>query len=235
MKATLSRLDTYYEVTFARPAFSRLGSFAQIIEPLHDALSVGNTIPSDAIALENGNTISSAVVTASLFHGYWTFEARLDGYKAHFLDLRSRAAIDSAKQSASLFENAVSSFLSDGIPTSWRLVVPFWLKLEGGMNAADIIIRHLTWLPDCNDPFGIGSTSVSSQVKFHCFNPGQSWAIGVSLDKSVLPDSHLFCEISGGYKPGAQFDSLDKKAEHIDAIFRQVCYKIDLEMEDSFP
>ena len=231
MKATISRLDTYYEVEFARPAFSKLGSFAQIIEPIHNSLSVGNTISSDAIRLENGNSISSAVVTVSLFSGYWTFEARLDGFKTHFLDLRSSEDIDRAKQSASLFESSVSAFLSDGVPVSWRLVVPFWLQVEGGMDSVDKIIRRLTWLPDSNDPFGIGSTKVSSQVKFHCFNPDQSWATSISLDKSVLPDAHLFCEISGGYTPGSQFDTLDKKAAHIKAVSRQIYDKIDLEVE----
>ena len=231
MKATVSRLDAYYDVAFARPAFSRLGTFAQIIEPIHNALSVSNTISSDAIRLENGNTISSAFVAVSLFSGYWTFEARLDGYKTHFLDLRSLDDIDRAKHSALLFEDAVTEFLNDGIPVSWRLVVPYWLQIEGGMDAAETIIRRFTWRPNNNDPFGIGSKRVSSQVKFQCFNPDQSWAMGISLDKSVLPDSHLFCEISGGYTPGSQFNTLDKMAEHIDTVSRLVSEKIGLELE----
>ena len=231
MKATLSRLDAYYEVAFARPAFSRLGSFAQILEPIHNALSIGNTIPSDAIRLENGNTISSAVVSVSLFSGYWTFEARLDGYKTNFLDLRSPESIVRAKQTALFFESAVSEFLNDGVPVSWRLIVPFWLQVEGGMDTADRIIRHLTWLPDNNDPFGIGSTRVSSQVKFQCYNPDQSWEMGISLDKSALPDAHLFCEISGGYAPGSQFATLDAKAAHIDAIARLIADKLGLQVE----
>ena len=231
MKATVSRIDAYYEVAFARPSFSRIGSFAQIMEPIYNALSMGNTIPSDAIRLENGNTISTAVVTVSLFSGLWTFEARLDGYKAHFLDLRSLEDIERVKHSASSFESAVGVFLNDGIPVSWRLVVPFWLQVEGGTDATDRIIRRLTWLPDSNDPFGIGSTKMSSQVKFQCFNPDQSWVVVISLDKSALPDAHLFCEISGGYTPGSQFDSLDKKAAHIDTIARSISYKLGLEVD----
>ena len=231
MKATLSRIDTYYEVAFTRPAFGRLGTFAQIIEPIHSALSVETSIPSDAIRLENGNTISSACVSVSLFSGFWTFEARLDGYKAHFLDLRSSEDLDRANHSASQFETAVSAFLSDGIPANWQLVVPFWLQIEGGMDAAESIIRNLTWLPRSNDPFGIGSKRVSAQVKFHCFNLDQSWVMGISLDKSALPDAHLFCELSGGYTPGSQFETLDNKAKHIDAIARRVFGEIGLEVE----
>ena len=69
MKATIVWFDAYYDVSFSRPAFSRLGSFAQIIEPIHDALCSEVPIPSNAISLENGNTIATAVVTVTLFSG----------------------------------------------------------------------------------------------------------------------------------------------------------------------
>ena len=57
MKARIARFNAHYEVVFSRPAFSRITSFSQIIEPIYDAFSQEIQIPSDAIELENGNTL----------------------------------------------------------------------------------------------------------------------------------------------------------------------------------
>ena len=231
MKARIARFDAYYEVAFSRPAFSRVASFSQIIEPIYDAFSAEVPIPPDAIKLENGNTISTAGVTLTLFSGFGSFEARLDGYKVHFLDLRSPEAIDQAKRYAKLFESAVRGFLTDGIPAHWRLITPSWLTVDGGVDAAGDLTRRLTWLPESHDPFEIGSTEVSSQVRFNCFNTEDLWTVRVTVDKSAIPDTHLFLEISGEYAQGSHFDTLDKQAEHLSIVSKPVIDKLGLEVE----
>ena len=231
MKARIARFDAYYEVAFYRPAFSRIASFSQIIEPIYDAFSAEVLIPPDAIKLENGNTIATAGVTLTLFSGFSSFEARLDGYKARFLDLRSPEAIDQAKRHAKLFESAVRGFLTDGIPAHWKLITPSWLTVDGGMDAAGDLIRRLTWLPGSRDPFEIGSTEVSSQVRFDCFNTEDLWTVRITVDKSAMPDTHLFLEISSEFGPGSHFNTLDKQAEHLSIISKSVIDKLGLVVE----
>lgn len=231
MRARIARFDAYYEVVFNRPAFSRVASFSQIIEPIYDAFSAEVLIPPDAIKLENGNTISTSSVTLTLFSGFTSFEARLDGYKARFLDLRSPEAIDQAKRHAKLFESAVRGFLTDGIPAHWRLTIPSWLTVDGGADVARDLIRSLTWLPESHDPFEIGSTEVSSQVRFDCFHTEDLWTVRIAVDKSALPDTHLFLEISGEYARGSHFDTLDKQAEHLSIVSKPVIDKLGLEVE----
>lgn len=231
MKATIVRFDAYYDVSFGRPAFSRLGSFAQIIEPIHDALSGEVLIPSNAISLENGNTIATAVVTVTLFSGNGILEARLDGYKTHFLDLRSSEDIDKAKRCAMLFEGAAGEFLSDGIPATWKLVMPSWLSIDGGIDAAQELVRSLTWLPGNEDPFAIGATKTLSHVKFECLNTEQSWIIGVSVDKSVLPSADLFLEVSSGYTSGSEYDTFEKKLDHIAAVMKSIFNTLGLTVD----
>ncbi len=81
MNARVTRLDFHCDVIFARPVFSRVASFAQIIEPIYDAFSTeGIRIPSDALRVDNGNSIATAKVSLSLHSGLQTFEARLDDY-----------------------------------------------------------------------------------------------------------------------------------------------------------
>ena len=231
MKATVVRLDAYYEVTFARPAFNRVGSFAQIIEPIHDALSAETLIPADAIKFENGNTFASATVLVTLFSGNGIFEARLDGYKTHFLDLRSLEEVDRAKRCAMRFEEASSEFLSDGTPGNWRLVLPSWLTVDGGTEAAEELIRSLTSLPENDDPFKIGATKTLSHVKFEFLNTERSWAVGLTVDKSALPEAHLFLEISSGYTSDVEFDTFEKKVDHISTVFRSVSNRLGLILE----
>ncbi len=231
MKATIVRFDAYYDVAFARPAFSRLGSFAQIIEPIHDALSGEVLIPSDAISLENGNTIASSVVTVTLFSGNGVFEARLDGYKTHFLDLRLSEDIDKAKRCAMLFEGAASEFLDAGLPATWRLVMPSWLTVDGGIEAAEELVRSLTWLPGNDDPFAIGATKTLSHVKFECSNTKQSWVIGLTVDKSVLPSADLFLEVSSKYMPDSQYDTFGKKLDHIAAVMKAIFNTLGLTVD----
>ncbi len=231
MKARIVRFDAHYEVAFSRPAFSRIASFAQIIEPIYDAFGSELIIPSDAISLENGNTIATAGVTLTLFSGLSVFEAKLDGYKAHFLDLRSSAAIDRAKRHAKLFEDAIRGFLTDGVPAHSRLVTPSWLTVEGGIPAAVALVRRLTWLPDSDDPFQIDATNTRSLVKFECFNNENLWKIGITIDKSALQEADLFLELSGEYTSGSHFDSFDKKANHLATVSRAVTDKLDLIVE----
>lgn len=231
MKATVKRLDAHYEVTFARPAFSRVGSFAQIIEPIHDALSTETEIPADAIKFENGNTIASATVLVTLFSGNGIFEARLDGYKTHFFDLRTPNDVDRAKQCAELFERASSEFLSDARPGLWKLVLSSWLTVDGGTEAAEKLLRSLTWLPGNDDPFAIGATKTLSHVKFECFNTDRSWAVGVTVDRSALREANLFLEIATEYTPDAEFDSFEKKVQHILSTSGLVSTKLGLMLE----
>lgn len=231
MRARTVRFDAYYEVAFNRPAFNHIASFSQIIEPIYDAFSPEVRIPSDAIKLENGDTIATAGVTLTLFSGFSLFEARLDGYKARFLDLRSPEAIDQAKRHAKLFESAVHGFLTDGIPAHWRLITPSWLMVDGGMDAAEDLIRGLTSLPESHDPFEIGSTKVSSQVRFDCSNTEDLWTVRVTVDKSAIPDTHLFLELSGEYTAGSRFNTLDKQAEHLSIVSKPVIDKLGLVVE----
>lgn len=231
MKARIVRFDAHYEVAFTRPAFSRIASFAQIIEPIYDAFSSELAIPRDAICLENGNTIATAGVTLTLFSGLSVFEARLDGYKAHFLDLRSSDAIDRAKRHAKLFEDATCGFLTEGVPAHSRVVTPSWLSLEGGIPAAEALARSLTWLPDSVDPFQIEATNTRSLVKFECLNNSDLWKIGITVDKSALQEADLFLELSGEYASGSHFDSFDDKANHLATVSRAVIDKLGLTVE----
>ena len=231
MKARIVRFDAHYEVAFSRPAFSRIASFSQIIEPIYDAFCSELIIPSDAISLENGNTIATAGVTVTLFSGLSVFEAKLDGYKAHFLDLRSSDAIDRAKRHATLFEDAICGFLTDGVPAHSRLVTPSWLTVEGGNSAAEALVRRLTWLPDSDDPFQIEATNTRSLVKFECLNNDNLWKIGITVDKSALQEADLFLELSGDYPSGSHFDSFDNKANHLATVSRAVIDKLDLIVE----
>ena len=228
MKATIVRYDAYYEVEFSRPAFSGVGSFAQILEPIHDALSQEFFVPSDAISLENGNTVASAAVTATLLSGNAVFEARLDGFKTHFFDLALLRDTNRAKRCAMLFENAVLEFLSDGLPARWRIAIPSWLIVDGGSDVAEDLVRKLTWLPGSRDPFEIGATKTLSHVKFDCINVDQFWTVGLAIDKSALPDADLFVEVSATYTPGSQFASFEKKLEHILAISDLLSNKLGL-------
>ena len=231
MKASIARFDAHYEVAFSRPAFSRIASFSQVIEPIYDAFKAETLIPSDAIRLDTGNTIATAGVTLTLFSGLSVFEAKLDGYKAHFLDLRSPEAIDQAKRHAKLFEAAICGFLPDGVPGHSRIVTPSWLTVEGGPSAAEALVRNLTWLPESHDPFEIGATNVRSLVKFQCLNTDDLWTVGVTLDKSALPEAHLFVEISAEYASSTQFETFDQKAEHLSTITRSVIDKLGLVVE----
>ena len=232
MKATVERFDVIYDVDFFRPAFNRIGTFTQILEPIYDALSRELYIPPDAIRVESGNTIASAFVTITLFSGKWVFEARMDGYKAAFFDLHTTEDLSKAKRCIYFFEDAVSKFLDNEGLAIWRIEVLSWLKFEnGGVDAAVDLVNQLTWLSGDHDPFQIGSTKTESRVKFECSNKEKFWEVWITLAKSVLPDTDLFYEVSATYNQGSQYDSLDKKSEHFEKLFKAITEKLDLELE----
>ncbi len=231
MKARIARLDTLYEVGFSRPAFSRISSFVQIIEPIHDALIQELIIPSDAIRVENGNTIDSSVVSLNLASPNCVMEARLNGYRAHFSEIRNPDDLECAKKCMRRFESAASGFLQDGRPALWKLRAPFWLAVEGGTNATEHMIRQLTWRPNERDPFEIGATATRSVAKFDSSNEEEVWSAGVHLDKSAIPEADLFLDVYSEYGSGSSYVSFDDKAEHIYKIVNTVCEKLGLILE----
>ena len=231
MKARVARLDASYEVFFSRPAFSRLASFAQIIEPIHDALSQETRLPPDAITLENGNTIATALVSVALPSGNSMLEARLDGYRARFVDLGGTDDIDRARRTVERFEEAVSSFLSDGTPHQWKLTTPYWLRLDGAGPVTDRLLRSLTWLPDNPDPFSLGATDTHAQVRFTCSSAPGLWTAVITLDKSAMPTADLFVEVSVIYSLGCDFPTLIAKADHLSTLSEAIADRLSLEME----
>ncbi|MCY4139448.1 MAG: hypothetical protein OXF56_14455 [Rhodobacteraceae bacterium] len=229
MDARVARLDFHCDVVFARPAFSRVASFTQIIEPLYDAFDAeGVRIPSDALCVENGNSIATAKVSLSLSSGLQTFEVRLDGFEAHFLDLRSPQAVEQAKQFAMLFDNAVSHFLSDGLPDRYTITTPTWLTVDGGYDAAEALIRRLGWQPELNDPFRIGAQRVTSQATFTCMNLAANWTASIKIERSQLPDTHLFLLVAAEYRQGSSPEKFVDRAEHVAGIWRSVAGSIGL-------
>lgn len=228
MKARIERLDAFYEVVFSRPAFNRVSSFVQIIEPIHDALSEELFIPPDAIRVENGNTIDSAVVSLNLTSPTCVMEARLNGYRAHFFELRNSNDIERAKRCMSLFETAASRFLQDGRPAIWKLRVPFWLAVDGGYEAIKNMIRRLTWRSDERDPFEVGATETRSVVRFESSNDEECWSVGIHLERSVLPNTHLFLDISAEYAVGSCYGDFDSRVEHVTGLVSAITNKLEL-------
>ena len=231
MKASIARLDAFYEVAFSRPAFSCASTFAQIIGPIYDALSGEFLIPDDAIRLESGNTLATAFVAISLNSPNCIFEVRLNGYKAHFFDVGSSDNVDRAKRSVKRFEVATSTFLHDGWPGIWRLTVPFWLAVEGGAEATEDIIRKFTGCPDDRDPLEIGSTATRSMARFECSNEEEVWSVSVFLHRAVLPSADLFFDISAEYGRRSYYRDFDKKVEHLTYVSGTICNKLGLIVE----
>ena len=197
MDARVVRSDVHCEVVFARPAFSRVASFTKLIEPVYDAFTgAGIPIPADALCVENGNSMATAKVTLSLLSGFQTFEARLDGFEAHCLDLRSPEAIAHAKNSVRLFGNAVCEFLSDGLPDRYTITTPTWLTVDGGYDVADALVRSLALKTDSNDPFGIDAHTAPLQATFSCRNLDANWNATIMIAKSQLPDTQLFLQVA---------------------------------------
>ncbi len=229
MDARVARFDFHSDVVFTRPAFSRVASFVQIIEPLYDAFDAADIrIPSDALCFENGNSISTAKVTLSLFSGLYTFEARLDGFEAHFLDLPSLQAVEQARQFAGLFGNTVCRFLSDGLPDRYTITIPTWLTVDGGYDAAEALVRRVGWQPESNDPFRIGSQRVTSKATFACTNIDANWTASIMIDRSQLPDTHLFLQVGAEYRQGSMPEKFVDRAKHVVEIWHSVAGSIGL-------
>ncbi len=213
-----------------RPVFSRIQSFPQIIEPIHDAFSGEFQISSDAIKVKVADTIATASVTLTL-HQDCKFEVKLDGYKAHFLDIRIPEDLQSVKRHINLFERAICDFMSDGVPADWRFVIPCWLKIDGGMNSAVGLIRKLTWSPESQDPFEIGADATRSQIKFECSNKEELWTTNITIDQSALGNADLFLEFSCGYTLGSRYDTFDERTGHIYRLSEIVMDKLGLILE----
>ena len=153
---------------------------------------------------------------------------RLDGFEAHFLDLRSPEASTKARESVGLFGNAVCGFLSDGVPDCSTITVPTWLKVDGGYDAADALVRSLAWKTDSNDPFGIGAHTVPSQATFSCTNLDTNWTASIMIARSLLPDTQLFLQVGAEYRPGSGPENFVDRAEHVAEIWNSVAESIGL-------
>lgn len=229
MNAHVDRTDLHCEEVFARPAFSQLVSFAQIVEPIYDAFdAAGFRVPADALRVQNGDSIATAKVSMSLLSGRHTFEARLDGCEAHFYDLQSREAIDHAAQVARLFCDTICNFLSDGVHSRTVITARTWLTVDGGQDSAENIVRSVASSSESNDPFQIGAHTVPAQATFTCRNQDANWIASITIAKSQLPDSNLFLETALEYEQKSTYGQFADKAEHVEEIWRSVTASLGL-------
>ena len=229
MNVHVGRYDLHYEVGFIRPAFSHISSFPQIIEPIFDAFSdAGVKIPTDALRVEQGDSIATAKVSLSLFSGTQTFEARLDGYKAHFHDLRSSDAIKLAKYHANLFSNTICEYLSDGDPEQTVITIPAWFIVKGGVEATDALISNIACRSASNDPFKVGADTVTSEVTFHCTNKKMKWDAVIIIARSQLPNTQLFLEVAVEYGPDSHPSDNFQRTEHVEGIWNSVANSLGL-------
>ena len=237
MQASIFKLGYIYKVKFARPAFSQVTTFAEIIGPIHDAFSHIVPNPSSEIEINAGNSISnsSVVLNLPLESGFSVFEARLDGYKVSTYRLPSLSSLDSQVRNSNLFETAVLNFLSDCEPVNWFLDTRFWLSLDvdDALIKSEQLIKDLTSYAQSEDPFGFGSTEMNASIQFNCINEDEKWAVRVYLDKSELPGSHLFLRTSGEYHKGSIFDTIEQKIDHLKVIHESVTRKLDLTLWDN--
>ena len=167
-------------------------------------------------------------VTLSLVSGFQTFEARLDGFEAHFLDRLSPTAGAQARESVTLLGYDVFGFLSDGVPDQCTITIPTWLKADGGYDAADALIRSYAWKTDSNVPFGIGAHRVPSQATFSCTNLDTNWTASIMIARSLLPDTQLFLQVGAEYRPGSGPENFVDRAEHVAEIWNSVAESIGL-------
>ena len=229
MDTRVDRTDLHCEEVFARPAFSRVGSFPQIIEPVYDAFdAAGFRIPSDAMRIENGDSIATAKVSLSLFSGLHAFEARLDGFEAHFLDLKSQNAVEHAVELARLFGDTVVNFLPDGKPARTTITTSRWLAVGGGYEAADAVVSSVALVHESSDPFRIGAHTMASQVTFACANQDANWTAFVTAARSQLPDTHLFLQVASEYAQESNPGHFVDKARHVEEIWSSVAVSLGL-------
>ncbi len=234
MDACVDRTDLHCEEIFARPAFSRIGSFPQIIEPVYDAFdAAGFRIPADAMRIENGDSIATAKVSLSLRSGLHAFEARLDGFEAHFLDLKSPDAVEQAVQLARLFGDTVVVFLQDGEPSRTVIRTSRWLTVDGGYEAADSVVRSVALIHESDDPFRIGAHTMASQMTFACTNQDANWTAFVTVAGSQLPNTHLFLQVAseyahGSYAHGSKPGHFIDRTRHVEEIWSSVAVSLGL-------
>lgn len=230
MKASTKKINLIYEVEYSRPAFSRIGAFVEQIEPIYDALSENLRVPSDAIIIQNENSIASAKIIVSLFSDSWIFESRLDGYKVQIFDLYDTDHFDLAVECTGKYSDAVAGFVSDTTPEFWNLRKSSWLSIDDdAVSAADFMDQFNPYGGN-HDPFGIDSTNTDAHIIFECSNEEKFWNVAITLQKAIDPMASLFFDLSIVHSSGSKFEAADSQFQHLKSLSGAFSKKINLEI-----
>ena len=237
MEASIFRIDASYEVSFRIPALSQIGALSLFYKSLYEVFNQELRLPSDAIELQNGTSIATTAVVLTLPNGAGILEAKLDGFKAKFQDLSIQAdEINRSIQYVKLFETAVKEFFADPSLEYCSLVVPVWLTIDESDNTESVekLLRSLTRQSDSDDPFNIGATRVCPHLLFKCHNQEEYWDVGIHLEVSELPGSHLYVGFVGGYSMSSQhlidsqYANIEKQVEHLQSVSESVFDHLNL-------
>ena len=235
MESRISAIDFRYKVEFARPAFSQIGTFTQIIEPLYDAFF--DEIPniSEAIELKIGNTIASSSVVLPIRTGsaFSLLEVKLDQLEARSTKVETSQEIGRIVRHIDLFESAVYQYFTNVVPAMWSFQSSFWLVLDedNPIEKCEYLIRKFSFSPESHDLFEIGATRVRSKIALDCINDEDQWNVEIFLDRSVLIDSHLFLQINGNYKSDPEMDSFEKKFDYLFDVLGSIVAKLGLTLK----
>ncbi len=181
--------------------------------------------------LENGNSFSTAKATFFLksLSGY--FEARLNGYKAQFENISEENA-ERAINSVERFERLALDFLTDGIPSCFQLTMNRWLAMDDAeqVDAFADRFKQIFWHSASQDPFDIGSDLTDVGVKCNCRSEKDGWSVGILLERSILPNTDFFVQISGSYEAKSTVDTFELKVDHLRSIYESVKLKLMSEL-----
>ncbi len=229
MKATVAKINLRYEVGYAQPLFSQIGTFLEQIEPIYDALRQDLSVPSDAITVENGNTFATAKITVSLFSGKWVFESRLDGYKVQISDLFKTEHYDFAVKCTGKFSGAVIGFIPNATPEFWQIQKSTWLNVDDSSESVTRFLNQFNPYGDSHDPFNIDSTKTETSARFECSNREKFWNVWIAMEKSIDPTATLFYDVLVNHFTGSLLEDMESQSQHLKHLSDAFLKKPNLE------
>jgi len=227
MKFSTELLSIDYELEFTKPKI-RLADFANqtlecfynIINPCYPLkLSDLQWIPS---------TVASNFIQVTLFSGNGILQVLPEKFAGRFTNLKSKEDIEIIVQCIPLCEKALAQAFPETKFEKTVVKISFWLKIEGGESTAETILQKgASGLGLTIDKFN--ATGFEHSLRAIINNQDEKWDVEFLLEKSAIEAYDLFFILNTTYFKDSNYDSLDKRANHIENILPKLLSHFGLE------
>ncbi|MFQ5930967.1 MAG: hypothetical protein ACE5MM_01025 [Nitrospiraceae bacterium] len=229
MRFSPARLNVVYERPFKQPVFRVSKSAVEILGCIYETLNPKYPMVMSDLTATAAQSMGDIAIRARLFGGNGLLELGVEKFTARFEGLQSKEDVEIIKDVIILSEDALQRALPGTQYKGATVGTSAWLICEDGEKGAQNILKKYGVHDASISPKKFGAEKIKIPISGELQNEKEGWSINFLIETSKLAGAHIYVLCNGAYVENSRFNTFEERAEHYDAIYRDLLANYGLE------